>query len=127
VGDEDRGLAGLAVDLAQPAAQVLAHLVMSFVGETARLAAEVRQGRVWVDGRPVLDAEPGTSTGASAPSSWISATVPRPVRRHSRTVPGRAFSPWPTAAGGGGGAGFRAGVSHAPEPSPRCGGGWRTQ
>ncbi|WP_298965173.1 sulfate/molybdate ABC transporter ATP-binding protein [uncultured Methylobacterium sp.] len=37
--------------------------VMSFVGETARLAAEVRQGRVWVDGRPVLDAEPGWPQG----------------------------------------------------------------
>ncbi|ACL56786.1 sulfate/molybdate ABC transporter ATP-binding protein [Methylobacterium nodulans] len=37
--------------------------VMSFVGETARLAAEVMGGRVVVDGRPTLRAEPGWPEG----------------------------------------------------------------
>jgi sulfate transport system ATP-binding protein len=37
--------------------------VMSFVGETARLPAEVRDGEVRVADRPVLAAEPGWPTG----------------------------------------------------------------
>ncbi|MFE1597985.1 sulfate/molybdate ABC transporter ATP-binding protein [Methylobacterium sp. ID0610] len=37
--------------------------VMSFVGETARIAAEVTGGRVLVDGRPTLAAEPGWPEG----------------------------------------------------------------
>ncbi|MGY2051892.1 sulfate/molybdate ABC transporter ATP-binding protein [Methylobacterium sp. JK268] len=37
--------------------------VMSFVGETARLDAEVRDGRVLVEGRPTLQAESGWPEG----------------------------------------------------------------
>ncbi|GJD47347.1 Vitamin B12 import ATP-binding protein BtuD [Methylobacterium crusticola] len=42
----------------------VSRFVMSFVGETARLPAEVADGRVWVGGRAILDAQAGWPQGA---------------------------------------------------------------